>query len=212
MIGPLLGLAGYQLLDHRIRPLLWVAVVPAVLSVLLVAAVRERRREDPVHRPRSFFAGAGELQRRYWQVVAVLALFSLVNFPDALLLLRLHDIGFSVTGLFLAYVGYNVVYAAASYPAGALADRLPRPQVFGIGLMFFAVGYLGPRTHPQPHHGVARAGALRTLQRLHRRRRESLGVRPGAAAASGQRTRHLPKHRGTRGAGGRHLGGPRLGR
>ena len=143
VIGPLLGLAGYQLLDHRIRPLLWVAVVPAVLSVLLVAAVRERRREDPVHRPRSFFAGAGELQRRYWQVVAVLALFSLVNFPDALLLLRLHDIGFSVTGLFLAYVGYNVVYAAASYPAGALADRLPRPQVFGIGLLCFAVGYLG---------------------------------------------------------------------
>lgn len=151
VIGPLLGLAGYQLLDHRIRPLLWVAVVPAVLSVLLTAAVRERRREDPVRRSHSFFAGAGELQRRYWQVVAVLALFSLVNFPDALLLLRLHDIGFSVTGLFLAYVGYNVVYAAASYPAGALADRLHRPQVFGIGLLFFAVGYLGlglTRSHP----------------------------------------------------------------
>jgi MFS family permease len=143
VIGPLVGLAGYQLLDHRIRPLLWVAVVPAVLSVLLVAAVREQARERPGHRSRSLFAGAGKLDRPYWQVGATLALFSLVNFPDSLLLLRLHDIGFSVTGLFLAYVGYNVVYAAANYPAGLLSDRLPRPRVFGVGLVFFAVGYLG---------------------------------------------------------------------
>jgi len=151
VIGPLIGLAGYELLDHRIRPLLWVAVVPAVLSVLLVAAVRERRRPAPAHRSRNIFAGAGELQRTYWRVVAALALFSLVNFPDALLLLRLHDIGFSVTALFLAYVGYNVVYAAASYPAGLLSDRLSRPRVFGVGLVFFAVGYLGlglTRSHP----------------------------------------------------------------
>ncbi len=42
--GPLLGLAGYELLDHQIAPLLWVAVVPAVLSVALVFLVRERRR------------------------------------------------------------------------------------------------------------------------------------------------------------------------
>jgi MFS family permease len=60
-----------------------------------------------------------------------------------LLLLRLHDIGFSVAAVILAYVGYNVVYAAGSYPAGLLADRLPKRRVFGIGLAFFAIGYLG---------------------------------------------------------------------
>ena len=41
VVGPLLGLAGYELLDHQIAPLLWVAVVPAVLSVALVFLVRE---------------------------------------------------------------------------------------------------------------------------------------------------------------------------
>jgi MFS family permease len=76
-------------------------------------------------------------------VVSALTLFSLVNFPDALLLLRLHDIGFSVPALILAYVGYNVVYAGASYPAGLLSDRLPRARVFALGLVFFAVGYIG---------------------------------------------------------------------
>jgi MFS family permease len=66
-----------------------------------------------------------------------------VNFPDALLLLRLNEIGFSVVEVILAYVTYNVVYAVSSYPAGLLADRIPRPAVFGIGLVFFAIGYVG---------------------------------------------------------------------
>ena len=43
----------------------------------------------------------------------------------------------------LAYVGYNAVYALASYPAGSLADRVGRPALFGFGLTFFALGYIG---------------------------------------------------------------------
>lgn len=143
VIGPLVGLAAYEMLNHRIRPLLVVAVVPAILSVLLVAAVRERQHERIRRPPGNVFAGAHQLPRPYWRVLGLLAVFSVANFPDALLLLRLHDIGFSVTALFLAYVGYNLVYAAASYPAGLLSDRVSRPRVFGIGLLFFAVGYVG---------------------------------------------------------------------
>jgi MFS family permease len=141
--GPLLGLAGYELLDHQIAPLLWVAVVPAVLSVALVYLVREVRVAVPRAQRRAVFARVGELPRRYWRVTVVLVAFGLVNFPDALLLLRLNEIGFSVVEVILAYVTYNAVYAVSSYPAGLLADRIPRPAVFGIGLVFFAVGYAG---------------------------------------------------------------------
>lgn len=66
-----------------------------------------------------------------------------MNFPDALILLRLSAIGFSVSGVILAYVGFNVVYALGSYPAGMLADRLSAPVVFGAGLVFFAISYAG---------------------------------------------------------------------
>jgi MFS family permease len=141
VVGPLLGLAGYELLDHRIAPLLWVAVVPAVLSVALVFLVREARRVGP--KRGKAFAGVRDLPGRYWRVTAVLVAFGVVNFPDALLLLRLNEIGFSVVEVILAYVTYNAVYAVSSYPAGLLADRVPRPAVFGIGLVFFAIGYLG---------------------------------------------------------------------
>ena len=143
VVGPLLGLAGYELLDHQIAPLLWVAVVPAVLSVALVFLVRESRRVQPRAGRKAIFARVGELPRRYWRVTVVLVAFGVVNFPDALLLLRLNEIGFSVVEVILAYVTYNVVYAVSSYPAGLLADRIPRPAVFGIGLVFFAIGYVG---------------------------------------------------------------------
>jgi len=142
VVGPLLGLAGYELLDHQIAPLLWVAVVPAVGSVALVFMVRETRRVPPAQRS-AIFARVRDLPRRYWRVTALLVAFGTVNFPDALLLLRLNEIGFSVVEVILAYVTYNAVYAVSSYPAGLLADRIPRPAVVGIGLVFFSIGYAG---------------------------------------------------------------------
>ena len=143
VIGPLIGLLGYQLLDQQIAPLLYVAIVPAVLSVLLIALVREKPRIGPRPPHQPIMAGIRELPRRFWRVTAVVIGFGLVNFPDALLLLRLNEIGFGVVEVILAYVTYNLVYALGSFPAGVLADRLPRSAVFGIGLLFFAVGYIG---------------------------------------------------------------------
>jgi MFS family permease len=146
VIGPLIALVGYELLDHRIRPLLWVAVVPGVLSVLLVFLLREP--PPQVARLAATRTSTTETERptltpEFWRVVGVLGLFSLVNFPDALLLLRLHEIGFGVAEVILAYVGYNLVYTALSFPAGVVADRLSPRTVVAIGLLVFAAAYFG---------------------------------------------------------------------
>ena len=165
VIGPLIALAGYELLDHQLRPLLWVAVVPAVLSAALVFVLREPARPaDSVveeRAPASVSKPPGPVVSRrarsspssttdskalghdFWRVVGILGVFSLVNFPDALLLLRLHEIGFSVVEVILAYVGYNLVYTLLSYPAGVVADRLSAQQVVAVGLLVFAVAYAG---------------------------------------------------------------------
>lgn len=148
VVGPLLGLAGYELLHHHIRPLLALAVIPAVASVALVAAVREgprpARRPQREPDPAGLDAAEGRgLPAPYWRVVIVLTGFGLVNFPDALLLLRVRALGFSVAALIGAYVLYNLSYALLSYPAGALSDRWPRHRIFAAGLACFAVAYLG---------------------------------------------------------------------
>ena len=148
VIGPLLALAALALLDDDIRAALWWAVVPAILSVLLVLFVREPRRSATPPTaipkpPRERLISRSPLPRRFWRVAAVLVAIGVINFPDALLLLRVMDLGFSTTQVVLAYVVYNLVYALGAYPAGALADRWPPVVVYAVGLAAFAVGYAG---------------------------------------------------------------------
>jgi MFS family permease len=153
VVGPLLGLVAYEAFDHQIRPLLWVAVIPAVLSVALVSLVHDPRHDrtkalsreevDIRHPVPTDPVTLAPLPSTFRRVVAILTVFSLVNFPDALLLLRLHSIGFSVAMTILAYATYNIVYATFSYPAGALSDRLSRSRIYAVGLAFFSLGYIG---------------------------------------------------------------------
>ena len=148
VIGPLGGLAVLAGTSGNIRVALWVAVVPAVLSVALVALVREGRPPSAAAPPKARGSSEGlrtrpPLPGEFRRVVALLTIVALVNFPDALVLLRVSQLGFSVTGVVGAYVLYNLSYALISYPAGALADRLPRARVYSLGLVCFAVGYTG---------------------------------------------------------------------
>ena len=149
IIGPLLALAGLAALHGNVRAALWWAVIPAVLSTLLTFFVVEKRRtpspvvaasgtETPAVKPPK-----SPLPPEFWRVCVVLVGIAIVNFPDALLLLRVSELGFTTTQVVLAYVAYNVVYTLGSYPAGAWSDRLPRPLVYGIGLIAFAVAYAG---------------------------------------------------------------------
>jgi len=133
----------YEVFDHQIRPLLLIAVIPAVLSVLLVRAVREDHQPTTAGARPEPIASPAVLPPRLRALIAALTVFSLVNFPDALLLLRAHELGLSTAGVIAAYIVYNLVYAGLAYPAGALSDRFPRHLIFAAGLVFFAIGYLG---------------------------------------------------------------------
>ena len=151
VVGPLLGLALYEALGHELRPLLFVAVLPAVISTALVFLVREPPHPAPISRKRLPLRPATPLGAAYWRVTIVLTLFACVNFSDALLLLRANELGLGFAAVIGVYTLYNVVYAALSYPAGAISDRIPRRTVFATGLAVFAFAYIGL--------GVARTGA-----------------------------------------------------
>lgn len=146
VVGPLVGLGLYWLAGNHIRPVLLLALVPATVSVALVALVRENVSDDPARHgrdPAEPTTPRVALPPAFWQAMVPIGLFGLVNSTDALLLLRAHQIGLDTTELVLVYVAYNAVYAALSYPAGRIADRLPPRLVFASGLIVFAGAYLG---------------------------------------------------------------------
>jgi MFS family permease len=144
--GPLIGLGVYELLGGHtsdIRPLFYVAFIPAVISVALVVFVRESK-SHAVEQPQARSGPVGnEYPRHFWRVLAFLALFGLVNFSDALLILRAKALGLGFVAIIGAYVLYNLTYASLSYPAGRLSDRVPRRIIFAAGLAVFATAYLG---------------------------------------------------------------------
>jgi len=141
VLGPLIGLGLYDALNHRIRPLLWVAAVPALLSVSLVSLVREKPRNAAAASDRA--VSAAPLPARFWRLVVLLGAFAFVNFSDALLLIRAQHLGLGVGSVIEVYCLYNLTYALASYPAGVVSDKIPRRIVVGCGLVIFAFAYVG---------------------------------------------------------------------
>jgi MFS family permease len=177
VIGPLLALGLLAIFDNDVRPVLWFAVIPGVLSTLTVLLVKDRDDVWHGHRERRITKRAvrkigvsnsadvsqvalndpvspaqgskdvvnpGErLSPRARAAIALIVGFSLLNFPDALLLLHLSQIGISVTGVVGVYLLFNITSAALSFPAGMLSDRFKPNQIFGLGLILFAVAYGG---------------------------------------------------------------------
>ena len=144
--GPLIGLGVYELLGGHpsdIRPLFYVAFIPAVISVALVVFVREAKTHELAHSEARPVSVRSEYPRHFWRVLAFLTVFGVVNFSDALLILRAKALGLGFVAIVLAYVLYNLTYAGLSYPAGRLSDRMPRRIVFAAGLAVFAIAYLG---------------------------------------------------------------------
>jgi MFS family permease len=152
VLGPLLGLVILTASGGNLSLALWIAVIPAVISVALVGLTREARTTRPVgiviepsnasDSPRAA-APRAALPPAVHRVTAVLGLFALVNFPDALILLRVADLGFTAAQVAGAYALMNLANAAIAYPAGSLSDRWPRSRVYALGLLCFAVGYVG---------------------------------------------------------------------
>jgi MFS family permease len=70
----------------------------------------------------------------FWRVIAIAAAFSLARFSDAFLILKAQAAGLPIALVPIVLVVMNVVYAAAAYPAGVLADRGGRNALLIVGL------------------------------------------------------------------------------
>ena len=122
------------------RAVFWVAVIPAMLSFLLVAfAVREPGAPPGAAKAEEVSLNRATLRKlghAFWGITAAATAMALARFSEAFLILRGSDLGMKVAYAPLILVGMNVVYAATAYPVGRLADRMSRPTLLFIGIAF----------------------------------------------------------------------------
>lgn len=135
-LGPLLAVGLMLLWANDFRAVFWVAAVPGLLAVALLAfGLRE-----PAHHqtgPRSSPIRRENLRRltsSYWWVVAVGGMFALARFSEAFLVLRAQQSGVPIAIVPLVMVGMNLVFAATAYPFGKLSDNMSHDKLLGFGL------------------------------------------------------------------------------
>jgi MFS family permease len=129
-----------------------------MLSILLIFLVKEKRQPVSTLGRGNFFSFFN-----YWKIanpefkktIPGLLLFALFNSSDVfLLLITKETIGAQTITVFgklfnadtitiAAYVFYNLVYAAASYPLGVLADKLGIKKTVIAGFILYTIVYSG---------------------------------------------------------------------
>ncbi len=136
-LGPLLAMALMLLWANDFRAVFWVATVPAFLCVaLLIFGVQEPERaagairSNPISR-----VNLARLNRAYWWVVSLGAVFTLARFSEAFLVLRAQQGGLGLAWTPLVLIGMNLIYAVCAYPFGKLADRLPHRTLLAWGVV-----------------------------------------------------------------------------
>ena len=138
VIGPALAVALMISFADDVRMVMWFAVAPAFITVvLLLVYVREPDRMPAQGRavmPLTF-ADVRRLPLRYWLVVLLGAVFTLARFSEAFLVLRAQSVGLGLGYVPLVMIVMNVVYAGAAYPAGAAADRVSARMLLFLGLV-----------------------------------------------------------------------------
>ncbi len=147
VIGPILALLLLSAFNGNIRDVLWIAVIPAVLSTVAVLFIKDQdpatKRMPKLTRAETTPMNTQKLSPTVTRLIWVLAFFALANFPDALLILHLSQDGFGITEVIGMYLIFNIAYAALNFPFGMLADRLKPQHVYALGLLCFAIAYAG---------------------------------------------------------------------
>jgi MFS family permease len=135
VLGPLAAAAVLMWKPGAYRLVFALAAVPALLSVLVLAA-RVRDVGEGAPPTKSEFRGYRGLGRRFY-------IFSLGNATDAFLLLRAQELGVPLALIPILWAVFHVSKMSWSIIGGRLADRIgPRPAIVS-GWVVYALTYTG---------------------------------------------------------------------
>ncbi len=123
--------------------ILLLCVIPlAVTLAVLVLFVKETRGTQAAPRETGKTEGA-PLPGIFFAFLAIIVVFTLGNSSDAFLVLRARQVGVTLIEIPLVIALFNLAYALAAVPFGALSDKIGRIPTMLIGWGAYAVVYAG---------------------------------------------------------------------
>jgi MFS family permease len=141
-LGPIAAVLLLSTFHVDIRAIFYIAAVPGLLAVALIALVKENS-EARLHAKSRLDINLRRLPTPYWKYLFAIGVFSIGNSSNAFLILQIKDVGVSLTNTILIYAAFNLVAALTSYPAGSFSDRFGRKRILTLSFVVFFVTYLG---------------------------------------------------------------------
>ena len=152
VLGPLCATALLGALG--LRGILRWTVLPGMAAALAFAFLAPRSKKAEPHvaseTPAKIASRFAQLPRNYWRYLAGVFAHGIGAFAPTLLILRASQILAPRLGVGRAaaisvalYTFHNFIDAAASYPAGALGDRIGKRGLLAIGYLIGVVSYAG---------------------------------------------------------------------
>ncbi len=126
VLGPLIAVALLWWMQFSITQILWVACIPALITVLILAlGVQEPDRkgnDKAAANWREVFKPVNP-GKAFWMVMVVGIAMSAARMSEAFLVLKAQDSGMPLAFIPLVMVLMSLVYLVAVYPTGVVADR-----------------------------------------------------------------------------------------
>jgi MFS family permease len=129
--------SGDSMMSYKI--IFLIATIPAILGVVTIAVFIKEAKADKksdVNR-----LSIKNLPKRYLFFVAIIFVFTLGNFSDALLLVKTTETGVNRAYIPFIYMIFNIVSVLLAIPIGKLSDKIGREQLIIIGFLVFALTF-----------------------------------------------------------------------
>lgn len=137
--GSLISLILMDKSSNDYQLLFWCATIPALLAVLIVLLVIKEPKKNlhpKDHQPRHpiHLSDFPRLGRRYWALMAVVAVFMIAQVGEPFMVLHAHlNYGLPEAKAPVIFLLFNATYSASSFVVGPLSDRMSRYHLLAIG-------------------------------------------------------------------------------
>jgi len=148
VLGPLCAAALIGVLGAR-GVMRW-TLLPGLLAVLAFVLLAPTSKRNEGYRALRFASSLGALPKSYWHFLGGVFAHGIGDFAPTLLILRASQILAPQVGVPRAaaisvalYTFHNIISAAASFPAGALGDRIGKRGLLASGYFIGALAFVG---------------------------------------------------------------------
>lgn len=147
VLGPVFALIYLNFFPTDYKNLFLIALFPGLVAVLLSLILKDKANSKQKLETKtslfSFLKYWIVSPKEYKKVVIGLLFFTLFNSSDVFLLLYVKQSGLDDKLVIGVYIFYNLIYALFAFPIGILADKIGLRKIFIVGLLFFAIVYIG---------------------------------------------------------------------